>query len=56
MEVTSTRNIKVPKLLDDLKFYLEKNEDRYTMSINKQLLIDCYDVIKKFNDEGDDGK
>ena len=56
MVVTSERDIKIPRLLDELKSKIDKCDKFYKTEVNKQLLVDCYDVIKASVNEGDDLK
>lgn len=56
MVVQSERNIKISNLLDQLKSKIDKCDKFYKTEVNKQLLIDCYDVIKASASEEDDAK
>ena len=59
MLVKSERNIDESTLLNDLKFNLDKKDDkagRYNITINRQLIVDCYDLIKELVNERDDLK
>ena len=56
MLVQSERDIKIPNLLDQLKNKIDKCDKFYKTEVNKQLLLDCYDVIKTIPSEEDDQK
>lgn len=56
MIVQSERDIKIPNLLDQLKSKIDKCDKFFKTEVNKQLLIDCYDVIKASTSEEDDNK
>lgn len=56
MVVQSERDIKIPKLLDELRYKIDKCDKFYNVQVNKQLLVDCYDVIKASASEEDDQK
>lgn len=56
MVVQCERDIKIPNLLEQLKSKIDKCGKFYTTEVNKQLLIDCYDVIKASVSEEDDIK
>ena len=56
MVVQTERDIKLSKLLGQLKFKIDKCDNTYTTEVNKQLLIDCYDIIKTLPTEEDDAK
>lgn len=55
MVVQSERDINIKKLLEQLKRTIDECE-YYNIKVNKQLLIDCYDVIKTSASEEDDSK
>ena len=56
MIVQSERDIKIPNLLDQLKSKIDKCDKFFKTEVNKQLLIDCYDVIKTSASEENDSK
>lgn len=56
MLVQSERDIDLAVLLNDLKFKIDKCDKHYKILVHKQLLIDCYDVIRKIKSEEDDMK
>lgn len=56
MIVQCERDIKIPNLLEQLKNKIDKCGKFYTIEVNKQLLIDCYDLIKMIPSEEDDAK
>ena len=56
MEVHSIRNIDIKDLLRQIDFNIKRAGKSYNTKVNKQLLIDCYDVIKASASEEDDAK
>lgn len=56
MLVQSERDIKIPRLLEELKAKIDKSDKFYKTEVNRQLLIDCHDVIKAYQMKEDDGK
>ena len=56
MEVQSTRNIDIEDLLKQIQYNIRKAGRKYQVEVNKQMLIDCYDVIKASASEEDDAK
>ena len=55
MVVQSERDINIPKLLNNIKVTLNRGgDDNFTVKVNKQLLIDCYDVIKNATNESEE--
>ena len=56
MEVQSTRNIDIKDLLNQLQFNVKRAGKSFKIDVNKQMLVDCYDVIKTLASEEDDAK
>lgn len=56
MVVQSERDIDINNLLNQIQFYVKKAGKAYNIPVNKQMLIDCYDVIKASASEEDDAK
>ena len=56
MVVQSERNIDIQDLLHQIEFNIKKAGKKYKIEVNKQMLVDCYDVIKASASEEDDAK